>query len=291
MLSKIYLSHTAHDCAHIRKELSLILKNAGMHVLPEENFDEFNETSALAELNNAHCSVHILGGEVGEKTSLGIQHSLYQIQEAIKQIGNKPNFKVFIWHVANSQNMQIDPEQQNIINNIRNNIVSNVVFTNVPSPVQLVDDIRAMLLVKAEIEEISDKKPVFLMYNFIDEDQAEEVTDMLSDIIEVESLIIGEQPDMDYGTISVKIIKSSELAVIFYSEANHWAIPFIQQIWKMTGGASSKTPLLMIGDEEGNSNGVKFDAPNVLNKTASLNLVPLEIKVTYDKLKSEGGKI
>lgn len=285
MTNNVYIAHTADDCREVRDELSQILRNAGMKVLPKDEFKDFKETTALTELGAANCSVHILGGEVGEKTSLGIPQSLYQIQEAIKQIGSKPGFRVFIWHVAQTKGMQISPEQQTIINNIRNNIVNNVVFTNVPSPVQLVDDIRAMLQVKADIEEVGPKRPVFLMYNFIDEDQAEEIRDMLSDILDVEALIIGEEPDMDYGSVSVRIIRNSELAVVFYSEASHWAMPFIQQIWKMTGGASSKTPLLMIGDETGNENSAPFNAPNVINKKASLNLVPLEIKVVYDKIK------
>lgn len=283
MSNNVYIAHTAADCSEVREELGQILKNAGMNVLPRAEFKSFSETTALAELSEANCSVHILGGEVGEKTSLGIPQSLYQIQEAIKQIGHKPGFRVFIWHVAQTKGFNISPEQLTLINNIRNNIVNNVVFTNVPSPVQLVDDIRAMLQIKIDVEDSGPKKPIFLMYNFIDEEQAEEVRDMLSDIIDVESLIIGEHPDMDYGSVSVRIIRNSELAVVFYSEANHWAMPFIQQIWKMTGGASSKTPLLMIGDEDGGES-PGFNAPNVINKKVSLNLVPLEIKVAYDKV-------
>jgi len=280
-MGKVFLATSSAGCDLIRDELSKVLLNAGLEVimsLPGDP-DAFN-----VELNGIKCSIHILGNSVGEKDSQGIPHTLSQINRAKENLKNDLSFKLFIWNVG-AQNGTCEPEQYSLINEIRNNIENNMIFTNVPSPVQLVDDIRSMLSVKEEIIEISDASQVFFMYNFIDEDDGGEIADMLSDILEVKPLTIGEEPGVDYGNASIRILKNSKLAVVFFSEASSWALPFIQQIWKMSGGASSKTPLLLIGDENNDENEkVAFNAPNVISKLVSLDLIPLEIKVAFDKL-------
>jgi len=72
-------------------------------------------------------------------------------------------------------------------------------------------------------------------------------------------------------------MEKSKLGVIYFREASDWALPFIQQIWKMAGGASSGTPLLLIGDDSLEANQVKkFNAPKVVSKIVAKDLIALE---------------
>ncbi|MBI5219889.1 MAG: hypothetical protein HY958_13260 [Bacteroidia bacterium] len=285
----VYLAWTADDCKRIRDETALVLQKAGMTLFPvidcpiDEALLKLNVNKFLSK---AACSVHILGSSTGRKIGKEEEPvSIFQINEAKKKIESDPDFKMFIWNISQSLNKLLEPEQQKIITNIRNNICHNITFTNAPSPVQLADDLRSLLAAKKDIEETSEKYEVFFMCNFLDESDAIEITDMLSDILQVETLIIGENTAVDYGQISVRYIKNSKLAVVFFNEATAWAIPFVQQVWKMIGGASSNTSILLIGEESNKENtSVVFKAPKVISKITSKNLVPLEVKALYDKI-------
>lgn len=283
----VFLAWTPSDCKKIRDDLAIVLEKAGMNVVPIYDCpsidSDFNNRVNEA-ISKSDCSVHILGGKVGNRKVANLPMSINQIEEAKKILSTNPDYNIFIWSNLSSF-FSVEAEQQKIINDIRNNIVNKMVFTNIPSPVQLVDDIRTMLASKEEKEANLQQHEVFIMYNFLDEDNAVEITEMLSDILPVEALIVGEDQSLDYGQVSVRLIKSSKLAVIFYSEASSWAIPFVQQIWKMVGGAASKTPILFIGDEENEENiGKIFTAPKVISKLLQRNYIPFEIKATYDNI-------
>jgi hypothetical protein len=126
---------------------------------------------------------------------------------------------------------------------------------------------------------------IFLIFNEVDEGEAKEIVDLLSDVIDVEKLNIVQDNDLDYAELCSQQINQSKLAVVYFKETADWALPFTQQIWKKVGGASSHTPILLIGDEDPSSNhGKKFNAPKIISLVLSGELIPLEIKVQYDKL-------
>ena len=53
----------------------------------------------------------------------------------------------------------------------------------------------------------------------------------------------------------------------------------------MIGGASSNTPILLIGDDAKEANRDKqFNAPKAISKIVAKDLIALEIKATYDKV-------
>ena len=56
------------------------------------------------------------------------------------------------------------------------------------------------------------------------------------------------------------------------------------------GGASSHTPILLIGDDEPDENmNKKFTAPKIISLIVAGDLIPLEIKVQYDKVLEKKG--
>lgn len=284
----VFLSWAASDVRARREELLMIMQKAGMNVIPitdSPTEDNSFKAKVIEGLTHSHCSVHILGSNIGRAFTEDpkVPFPIYQFDEAnMKVIGDGAGFTQFIWHCQT--NDPTDPEQQNFINKIRNNITERMVFTNVPTPMQLVDDIRASFEIQTKPKMDTKDAEVFFISNQMDEVDTEEITDLLGDVVDIHSLVVSQDSDIDYGELTVQQMKKSKLAVVYFKEASDWAIPFIQQVWKMAGGASSTTPLLLIGDDGLESNvNLEFKAPKVVSKVVAGDLVALEVKATYDK--------
>lgn len=286
----VFLSISSSHPASLRDEMKNTLIRAGINVVPvadsisgQGNFSE-EVTKALAL---AHCSVHILEKDFGPtlETDLSVSLAKYQFQQAKKKLSSDPDFKMFIWYPPEVLAAQKDILQEQFINEIRNSIERHMVFTNSGSSIQLADDIRNMMAKEEKTKfDIKDAE-VFLVFNQLDEAQAAEVVDMLSDIVDVSKLNIVQDSDMDYSEFCTQQLGKSKLAVVYFKETSDWALPFTQQVWKKAGGASLKTPILLIGDENPETNmSKKFNAPKVISLIVSGDLIPLEIKVQYDKV-------
>ncbi|HCW05993.1 MAG TPA: hypothetical protein DGG95_01365, partial [Cytophagales bacterium] len=64
--------------------------------------------------------------------------------------------------------------------------------------------------------------------------------------------------------------------------AADWALPFIKQIWKEVGGASSPTPLFLVGEDDPRSNMARaFKAPKVVSVIVPKETIPAEVKKVY----------
>jgi hypothetical protein len=284
-MSGIYLSFTTPEIESTRSNLFNTLQKAGQQVFPSNTeyalsfFPHINE-----EIYRAFASVHILGKEYGEPMQgNNVSVSEYQLQSALKRNQMDSAFKIFIWFPF-SINEITEEKQKSFISEIRNNIREGVFFSNTPSPIQLVDDLRLSIYKEEKANFDIHPTEVFLVYNQLDDSEAAEVVDMLSDIVPVEKLNIVQDSDLDYSELCAQQISKSKLAVVYFKESADWALPFTQQIWKRIGGASSHTPILLIGDEDPESNtNKKFKAPKVVSLIVAGELIPLEIKVQYDK--------
>jgi len=289
---KVFLSWSQDTTDVLRDEVKNTLLRAGMEVIPATEFPS-DEIAFIQEVKKAvteaECSVHILGSQYGETLESNDAVSIiqYQFYEARKKIENGADpFKMFIWYPPEILTSSKDPLQEEFINEVRSSILKNMSFTNADSAIRLVDDIRSMMAfdekAKFEIKEAE----IFIIFNQLDETRAEEVIDMLNDIVEpIEKLNIIQDSDMDYSEYCVQQIGMSKLVTIFFKDTADWALPFIQQIWKKVGGDSSHTPLLLIGTDEPQSNiNVQFQAPKVISLIVSGDLIPLEIKVQYDNV-------
>jgi hypothetical protein len=160
-----------------------------------------------------------------------------------------------------------------------------MIFSNAMSAIQLTDDIRSLLERKQEVTFDINSTDIFMISNQLDETEAKEIVDMLSDIVPIENLNIIQDSDVDYSELCKQQISKSKLAVIFFKETSDWALPFAQQVWKKIGGAASHTPILLIGDEDPDTNkDKKFKAPKVISLILAGELIPLEIKVQYENL-------
>lgn len=288
---KVFLSLSSDDTESLRLELKNILQKAGMDVFTfneNQSNDTDLYTKARKYIESADCSVHILGSNYGtvipDNKNISISHFLFT--EAQKKLtSDNSSFKMFIWHPTEIVGKPREPLQEEFINKIRNSITRNMVYENISSPIQLVDDIRSLMVKEKTSDLLINAADVFLIFNQLDQKEAIEIVDMLSDIISVEKLNIIQNSDVDYSEFCAQQIGKSKLAVVYFKETANWALSFVQQVWKKVGGASSHTPILLIGDDDPDTNlNVKFKAPKVISLIISGELIPLEIKVQYDKI-------
>ena len=75
------------------------------------------------------------------------------------------------------------------------------------------------------------------------------------------------------------------MAVVYFRYSSDWALPFIKQVWKEVGGASSPTPLMLVGEDDPQTNLARiFKAPKVSSSIVPKEEVPTEVKKTYIKV-------
>lgn len=160
-----------------------------------------------------------------------------------------------------------------------------MMFTNSYSPMQLVEDMRSILIVEeAKILDITDTD-IFFIFNQQDESEAQRVTDLISIDYPVETMNILPGGEEEYRELSTQQIPRSKLAVVYFRWAADWALPFIKQVWKQVGGASSPTYLLLVGEDDPKSNLARtFKAPKVVSTVVSKENVADEVKKVYSQI-------
>lgn len=282
----VFLSICSEAQSALRNELSSVLQRAGMTVVADQtHFTTGGIPSISEQLSNSNCSIHILFPEYQPLTDTGVSVSKFQFQEAKTHLLLNPDFKIFVWQPPSTDLLKVESLQMDFINEVKNNISKSMVYSNVVSAIQLADDIRSLMERKELVSFDLNSTDIFLISNQLDEIEANEIIDMLSDIVPVEKLNIIQDSDTDYSELCKQQISKSKLAVIYFKESADWALPFAQQVWKKIGGATSHTPILLIGDIDPHTNtNKKFAAPKVISLIVAGELIPLEIKIQYDKV-------
>jgi len=158
-------------------------------------------------------------------------------------------------------------------------------FSNSQGPMQLVDDMRVVIM-KQDIKVYDSKDTdIFFIFNQQDELEAQNIVDELSLEIPIETMNILPDGEESYREISSQQIPKSKLAVVYFKYAADWALPFIKQIWKQVGGASSPTPMFLIGEDKPQSNLARnFKAPRVISSIVPKETISAEVKKVYTQL-------
>jgi len=214
-MSGIYLAFTHKELEEKRQDLFNTLQKAGQQVFPHNttyNEEFFHYVSE--EISKSNAFVLLLGLNHDEfVTPTGMSLSEYQLSLAMKRNESDPNYKVFIWFPFSLTEVT-NEQQHDFISNIRNNIRSGVYFSNSVSPIQLVDDLRTSIKVESKEEFDINPTDVFLVYNQLDDLEAGDIVDMLSDIVPVEKLNIIQDSDLEYSELCAQQISKSKLAVV-----------------------------------------------------------------------------
>lgn len=272
---KAFLPRTQDDTSELQQQLAKVLSYANIEVLHEPD-----------SLQDADCSIHLLGndynaGNFSDKYS----DTEYWFKTTLNRHSGNTQFRIFIWQPPTFFSGENQPQQEIFVNSIRNSLFQNMTFSNQASPVMLVEDIRSVIF--------SEQKPafnimptdVFFIYNETDEEFSESIADLLDDVVKVEKLKISLNTRTDYSEMVAQQMQKSLLTVVYFNRTANWALPFVQQIWKKTGGVSANKTILMAGDAELEPNRhVSFDVANVESVVAATELIPLEIKVFFDRI-------
>ncbi len=283
----VYLAWTSNDLKEQREEMTIILQKAGFNVLPSTDCPADDKTfkeKVAEEMSRCACSLHMLSGEFGRRFESDEEISFPQFQflESKKKIDAPDSgFHSIVWLYPESS-QTVKPAQQNFIKYIRNNITRNMMFSNSAGPMQLVDDIRVIMMKKDVAVHDSKDTDIFFIFNQQDEQEAKIITDKLSLEYPVEIMNIMPDGEDQYRDISSQQIPRSKLAVVYFKYAADWALPFIKQIWKEVGGASSPTPLFLVGDDDPKTNMARnFKAPKVVSVIVSKENIAAEVKKVY----------
>lgn len=284
----IYLAWTSNDLKESREEMAIILQKAGFNVLPAVDCPADDETfkqKTAEEIKKCVCSLHMLSGEFGRRFESDEEVSFpqHQFLEAKDRIASGKDFNVFVWLSPNSDS-SVKPSQQNFIKYIRNNITRNMMFSNSQGPMQLVDDMRVVMMKQDAKVYDSKDTDIYFIFNQQDEQEAMVIVDELSQEFPVETLNILPEGEDSYREMSSQQIPKSKLAVVYFKYAADWALPFIKQIWKQVGGASSPTPMFLVGESDPQSNLARnFRAPRVTSSIVPKETIPMEVKKEYSK--------
>ncbi len=289
---KVFVAAVQDDVLPLKNFFEKVLQRAGMEVL----YVDFNKTDSEAEfirkteqlINEADCSVHLLGKthlntKIEEKDIFLQDFQFITAQKKSDLPGT--DFKVFVWHPEFVTKNGIDSKQEKFIRSVRQRIHHNMIFSTKNSAIAFVEDMRAVMYSDKHSHYDIHETDLFFIYNELDVDAANGIIDLIADVIDVRKIEITLSDDVDYSELVVQQIEKSKFVVIYFQRTSDWAIPFVQQVWKKIGGASSKTPILLIGDANIEENlSVAFDAPMVTTQIVAQELLPIEIKVQYDKL-------
>jgi hypothetical protein len=193
-------------------------------------------------------------------------------------------FSTFIWHLEDPAK-PAKPQQQEFINNIRNYITANMTFTNAFSPMQLVEDMRSLLVQEKPKELDTKDTDIFFIFNKQDAKDAYPLTELISQEYALEIMNILPGGEQQYRELSAQQIPRSKLAVVYFRYGADWALPFIKQVWKEVGGASSPTTMMLIGEDDPQTNMARiFKAPKVTSSIVPKEEVPEEVKKAYNKV-------
>ncbi len=285
----IYLAWASNDLKESREEMAIILQKAGFNVLPSVDCPADDETfkeKTAEEMQKCVCSLHMLSGEFGRRFESDEEVSFpqYQFLEAKKKINVAADFNIFVWQLPGNS-VSIKPAQQDFIKHIRNNITRNMMFSNSQGPMQLVDDMRVVMMKQDATVYDSKDTDIFFIFNQQDEVDANIIIEKLSLEFPVETMNILPDGEDAYREMSSQQIPKSKLAVVYFKYAADWALPFIKQIWKQVGGASSPTPMFLVGEDTPQSNLARnFKAPRVTSSIIPKETIPAEVKKEYSKL-------
>ncbi|GAB3873563.1 hypothetical protein GCM10028824_25360 [Hymenobacter segetis] len=286
----VFLAWTSKELAARREELALVCTKAGLHVVPtsdcplDENEFRLRTQEALA---SAVCALHLLGNEFGRRFEDDDECSfpMFAYQEARRVAGSRPAFRQFVWYCPDEA-LAVKPAQKAFVNTIRNELTEQCTFTNAPSAMQLVEDLRSSLRQAAPPAAVIEKETdIFFVFNEMDLEEANAITDRLSEEFPLEILTIEPDSEDLYKDITVRAIPKSKLAVVYFKHSAGWALPFVKQVWRLVGGAGSTTPILFVGEDDPVLNRMHgFKAPKVISRIQPHLGVSEEVRRVFQQL-------
>ncbi|MCE3008190.1 MAG: LysM peptidoglycan-binding domain-containing protein [Bacteroidetes bacterium] len=266
----VFLAWTTEDIGARRADFGIMLQKAGYEVLAlDERYETDQELRDKTEayVRRADFAVIMLGGEYGRTlhADSSVSHTRYQYEVAIGQSRmTGGSFKVFFWQLP-LEGLLLLGEQQELVNFIQNHLTEDMMFSNVNSASDFIQDLKGFLERIGQKEVIKKEYDLAFISNIQDAADCYETIEKLSESLRVTTLTVVPESEVDYKEEAQGRIIRSRLTVIYFKESSDWAISFVKQMWKVVGGASSNNPFLLIGEDEPRRNRfLRFRAPQIL---------------------------
>ncbi len=291
---RVFLAWTPADALEKRELVAVMLIKAGFDIIPKEPKPE-DEATFKKKVNEymgeAAFSIHVLGGEYGRVLSddPGCSWSRYQYDLATQRSKeSKGEFKRVSWSYP-LEGVILQGDQADLITTIQNNISSEVMFTNVSNPAQLIDDLRGFLEKDLQVKAVPKEYDIAFFSNVADAADCYMTIEKLSEEFKLTTVTIVPENDTDYRELGADRALKSRLAVIYFKESADWAIAFVKQVWKYVGGASSSTSFYLIGEDEPRRNRfLRYKAPNTLMQVVQQDEVLETVRTVYQRFRETG---
>ena len=267
----VFLAWTSKELIAKREELVLVCAKAGLRVVPSfdcpPDEDEYRARTqeALAE---ADCAIHLLGNEFGRRfeDDEDCSFPMFAYREARARAADRPLFRQVVWYCPD-ETQPVKPAQQAFVDAIYNELTKQCTLTNVGSAMQVVENVRATMTQAAPPPALVEKEnDIFFVYNEQDSEEANAITDRLSEEFPLDILAIEPNSEELYKSLTVQAIPKSRLAVVYFKYSADWALPFVKQVWRLVGGANSTTSILFVGEDDPAQNKMRgFKAPKVIS--------------------------
>ena len=266
----VFLAWTSKELMPQREELALICTKAGLRVVPNSDCppdeDDYRARTRAA-LAESDCAIHLLGNEFGRRfeDDEDCSFPMYAYREARAAASSRPLFRQVVWFCPDEA-LPVRPAQQVFVAAIRNELTRQCTLTMAPSAMQVVEDLRASLGRASAPPAVAKENDIFFIFNEQDSEEANAITDQLSEEYPLETLTIEPDSEDAYKQLTVQAIPKSRLAVVYFKYSADWALPFVKQVWRLVGGASSVTPILFVGEDDPAHNKLRaFKAPKVIS--------------------------
>ena len=176
--------------------------------------------------------------------------------------------------------------QQQFMSDVRDALAERRTYSTVDTALHLVEDLRGLLKPEeAALPPLDKDTDIFFVYNQQDVEEANLITDQLSEHLPCELLTIEPDSEDAYKTLAVAAIPRSRLAVVYFKHSADWALPFVKQVWRLVGGATSSTPILLLGEDDPTSNKLRmFKAPRVISTVLAHSQIPTEVRRIFADL-------
>ncbi|MBF9140897.1 TIR domain-containing protein [Hymenobacter properus] len=286
----IFLPWVSPGLVARREELALVCRKAGFEVQPANDCpsdEAVFQQQTQAALAASTCAVHLLGSEFGQRFAENDDLSFpqYAYSLAKERLAQDAAFRQFTWYCP-TEGVPVRLNQQQFINEILNELTERRTYSTVDTAMRFVEDLRSLLVPTAKETSLVDKDTdIFFVYNQQDVEEANIITDQLSEHMPCELLTIEPDSEDAYKSLAVAAIPRSRLAVVYFKYSADWALPFVKQVWRLVGGAASSTPILLLGEDDPIINKMRvFKAPRVISSVMAHGQIPAEVRRIFANL-------
>jgi len=264
----LWIGLTAEGDAARREVLRIMLANAGYRVeLPSQASLE-----DVAQVPRHHdAALLILGPDKGPLLPDGTPFLRKQYETLLQAVS--PTFRLIVWAPQDETSLY-HLEAQELLTYVENTLTKRVMFTRTPSLPLLIGEVRAFLSEEVEARQVVKLYEIGFLHNVRDAESCFALTERLSARHKVQTLSFRPEKAEEDVQEALRLYRQSQLLVVFFHRAGDWALALGQQLWKLGGGLSQPTPILLIGPPDPPRNRrLTLSVPNIRLQIVELSEV------------------